>query len=65
MITHVSQVVGDVIKYESEVIQSEKYENAQSSVNMYMTTVELLMEQAREAGINNEFPVFAQGPLLK
>ncbi|WGV59285.1 NAD(P)-binding domain-containing protein [Brevibacillus brevis] len=65
MIAHVSQVVGDVIKYESEVIQSEKYDNPQSSVNMCMTTVELLMEQAREAGINNEFPLFAQGLFKK
>ncbi|MDA7028323.1 NAD(P)-binding domain-containing protein [Bacillus sp. CLL-7-23] len=65
MIAHVSQVVGDVIKYESEVIQSETYDNPQSSVNMCMTTVELLMEQAREAGINNEFPVFAQGLFKK
>lgn len=65
MIAHVSQVVGDVIKYESEVIQTETYDNPQSSVNMCMTTVELLMEQAREAGINNAFPVFAQGLFKK
>lgn len=65
MIAHVSQVVGDVIKYESEVIQTETYDNLQSSVNMCMTTVELLMEQAHEAGINNAFPVFAQGLFKK
>ncbi|MGN4126862.1 hypothetical protein ACMGD3_17915 [Lysinibacillus sphaericus] len=61
MIAHVSQVVGEVIKYESEVIQTETYDNPQSSINMCMTTVELFMEQAREASINNEFPMFAQG----
>ncbi|WP_312116999.1 NAD(P)-dependent oxidoreductase [Brevibacillus reuszeri] len=65
MIAQVSNVVGDVMKYEGEVIQSEKYDNPQSSVNMCMTTVELLMEQAREAGINNEFPLFAQGLFQK
>lgn len=65
MIAQVSQVVGDVIKYESEVIQTETYDNPQSSVNMCMTTVELLMEQAHEAGINNAFPVFAQGLFKK
>lgn len=65
MISHVSQVVGDVIKYESEVIQSETYDNPQSSVNMCMTTVDLLMEQAREAGINKEFPMFAHGLFKK
>ncbi|UNK16124.1 NAD(P)-binding domain-containing protein [Paenibacillus sp. N3/727] len=65
MIAHVSKVVGEVIKYESEVIQTETYDNPLSSVDMCMTTVELLMEQAREAGINNEFPVFAQGLFKK
>ncbi|HDR4902995.1 TPA: NAD(P)-dependent oxidoreductase [Bacillus cereus] len=61
MIAHVSQVVGEVIKYESAVIQTETYDNPQSSINMCMTTVELFMEQAQEAKINNEFPMFAQG----
>ncbi|MEY2373333.1 hypothetical protein [Lysinibacillus capsici] len=61
MIAHVSQVVGEVIKYESEVIQTETYDNPQSSINMCMTTVELFMVQAQEAKINNEFPMFAQG----
>lgn len=61
MIAHVSQVVGEVIKYESEVIQTGTYDNPQSSINMCMTTVELFMVQAQEAKINNEFPLFAQG----
>ncbi|MCY9549505.1 NAD(P)-dependent oxidoreductase [Lysinibacillus xylanilyticus] len=61
MIAHASQVVGEVIKYESEVIQTETYDNPQSSINMCMTTVELFMVQAHEANINNEFPMFAQG----
>lgn len=65
MIAHISQVIGEVIKHESDVIQTETYDNPQSSVNICMTTVELLMEQAREAGINNEFPVFAQGLFKK
>ncbi|WP_028544593.1 NAD(P)-dependent oxidoreductase [Paenibacillus taiwanensis] len=65
MIAHVSQVVGDVIKYESEVIQTETYDQPNSSINMCMTTVGLLMEQAREAGINDAFPVFAQGLFKK
>ncbi|MFJ7889273.1 NAD(P)-dependent oxidoreductase [Lysinibacillus xylanilyticus] len=61
MIAHASLVVGEVIKYESEVIQTETYDNPQSSINMCMTTVELFMVQAHEAKINNEFPIFAQG----
>lgn len=61
MIAHVSPVIGEVIKFESEVIQTETYDNPQSSINMCMTTVDLFMVQAQEAKINNEFPMFAQG----
>lgn len=46
---------------QSEVIQNEDYEHPQSSLHMSMTTVELLMEQAREADMNNEFPVYVHG----
>lgn len=61
MIAHVSPVIGEVIKFESEVIQTETYDNPQSSINMCMTTVDLFMVQAQDAKINNEFPMFAQG----
>lgn len=59
MIANVSQVVGEVLKYESNIIQTETYDNPQSSINMSMTTVELFIVQAREAKINSEFPMFA------
>lgn len=65
MINHISPMIGQVLKYESEMIQTEAYEHPQSSLHMSMVTVELLMEQAREAGMNNEFPVFAQGLFKK
>lgn len=65
LIAQVSPVIGEVIKYESEVIQTENYEHPQSSVNMCMSTLNLLMEQAREAGITNEFPAFAHGLFKK
>ncbi|OAB36849.1 3-hydroxyisobutyrate dehydrogenase [Paenibacillus macquariensis subsp. defensor] len=58
MIANISPVIGEIMKYESEVIQTETYDKPQSSLNMCMVTVELLMEQACEAGINNQFPVF-------
>ncbi|PZD96522.1 NAD(P)-dependent oxidoreductase [Paenibacillus sambharensis] len=59
MLAHISPMIGQVIKHESEVIQTGAYAHPQSSLSMSMTSVELLMEQAREAGMNNEFPVFA------
>ncbi|WP_010500344.1 NAD(P)-dependent oxidoreductase [Paenibacillus elgii] len=65
MIAHISPMIGQVLKYESEVIQTEAYDHPQSSLHMSMVTVELLMEQAREAGMNNKFPAFAQSLFKK
>ncbi|MDY8025912.1 NAD(P)-dependent oxidoreductase [Paenibacillus polymyxa] len=65
MIAQIAPVIGGVMKYEGELIQGGVYDKPQSSVNMSITTVHLLMEQARESGINNEFPVFAQGLFKK
>lgn len=59
MIAHIAPMIGQVLKYESDVIQTGAYTPPQSSLHMSMTTVELLLVQAREAGMNNEFPVFA------
>ncbi|UUZ90093.1 hypothetical protein LJK87_29385 [Paenibacillus sp. P25] len=42
------------------MIQTETYDQPQSSVDTCMGTVKLFMQQAREAGINSEFPAFAQ-----
>ncbi|MGG4146357.1 NAD(P)-dependent oxidoreductase [Paenibacillus algorifonticola] len=60
MLAQISPVIGEVIKYEGELIEAEKYDNPQSSLNICMVTAKLLMKQAREAGINNEFPAFAE-----
>ncbi|HZG17235.1 MAG TPA: NAD(P)-binding domain-containing protein [Candidatus Bathyarchaeia archaeon] len=65
MIAAISPVIGEMIKYEGEVIQSENYSVPQSSVNTCMGTVKLFMEQARETGINNEFPTFAMSIFQK
>ncbi|MDF2962147.1 MAG: 3-hydroxyisobutyrate dehydrogenase [Paenibacillus sp.] len=65
MIADISPVIGEMIKYESEVIQTETYDKPQSSLNTCMGTVGLFLEQAREAGINNEFPTFAMGLFKK
>lgn len=60
MIAGVSPMIGSILQYEGEVIQHSKYENPQSSLQMSMVTVGLLMEQAREKNMNNEFPLFLQ-----
>ncbi|WP_229729658.1 NAD(P)-dependent oxidoreductase [Paenibacillus silvae] len=58
LIAGVSPMIGAILQYESEVIQHSNYENPQSSLQMSMVTVGLLMEQAREKNMNNEFPLF-------
>ncbi|ALC83901.1 MULTISPECIES: NAD(P)-dependent oxidoreductase [Bacillus] len=65
MIANISPILGQMVKYESEVIQKEDYKNPQSAIDMCMKTIKLFMEQAHEAGINNEFPTFAMGIFQK
>jgi 3-hydroxyisobutyrate dehydrogenase-like beta-hydroxyacid dehydrogenase len=43
------------------VIETGRYENPQSSVKTCTVGFELFVKQAREAGINSEFPKFALG----
>lgn len=59
MISQLSPIIGQVMQQQSEVIQWDTYNTAQSSVNMCMTTVRLFMQHAREADINDEFPSLA------
>ncbi|MBP1903489.1 3-hydroxyisobutyrate dehydrogenase-like beta-hydroxyacid dehydrogenase [Paenibacillus turicensis] len=60
MIAQVSPVIGEVMKYQGAVIQNNSYSQPLSSLQMSMTSIELLTLQARESGINNEFPRFAE-----
>lgn len=60
MIAQVSPVIGEVMKYQGIVIQNNNYSQPLSSLQMSMTSIELLTLQARESGINNEFPRFAE-----
>ncbi|OBR67811.1 3-hydroxyisobutyrate dehydrogenase [Paenibacillus oryzae] len=60
LIASISPMIGDVMKYESEVIHTEQYAKPQTSINTCMVTIKLLQQQAREAGINNDLPAFAE-----
>jgi 3-hydroxyisobutyrate dehydrogenase-like beta-hydroxyacid dehydrogenase len=61
MIANISPILGEMIKHTGEVIQTGRYENPQSSVKTCTVGFELFVKQAREAGINSEFPMFALG----
>ncbi|WP_248925076.1 NAD(P)-dependent oxidoreductase [Paenibacillus hamazuiensis] len=65
MISAISPAMGEMIKHEGEVIQTNTYTPPQSSLSTCMVTVKLFIEQAREAGINAEFPTFALGLFQK
>lgn len=65
MISAISPAMGEMIKYEGDIIQANTFDQPQSSLNTCMVTVKLFVEQAREAGINAEFPTFALGLFQK
>ena len=65
MISAISPAMGEMIKYEGDMIQSNTFDQPQSSLNTCLVTVKMFVEQAREAGINAEFPTFALGLFQK
>ncbi|MHA7581066.1 NAD(P)-dependent oxidoreductase [Paenibacillus vandeheii] len=60
LIASISPMIGDVMKYEGEVIHRAQFDQPQTSLHTCMVTIELLLQQASEAGMNNDFPVFAE-----
>jgi 3-hydroxyisobutyrate dehydrogenase-like beta-hydroxyacid dehydrogenase len=61
MIADISPVLGAMIKHAGEAIQTGTFDRPQSSVKTCTVAFELFVKQAREAGINSEFPTFALG----
>jgi 3-hydroxyisobutyrate dehydrogenase-like beta-hydroxyacid dehydrogenase len=61
MLADVSPAAAGMIKHMSEAIHAGTYENPQSSVSICARFFESLARQAREAGINSEFPAFGLG----
>jgi 3-hydroxyisobutyrate dehydrogenase-like beta-hydroxyacid dehydrogenase len=58
MIAQISPVLGQMVKITSEDIQQENYSVPESSLEICIQTFELLIRQAKEAGINAEIPTF-------
>jgi hypothetical protein len=50
-----------MIKHNAKALQSETYENPQSSVRLCARAFDLFVQQAHEAGINFGFPAFGLG----
>jgi 3-hydroxyisobutyrate dehydrogenase-like beta-hydroxyacid dehydrogenase len=65
LIADISPVLGEMIKHAGEVIQTGTFDRPQSSVKTCTVAFELFVKQAREAGINSEFPTFGLGLFKK
>jgi 3-hydroxyisobutyrate dehydrogenase-like beta-hydroxyacid dehydrogenase len=65
MIADIAPVLGEMLKHAGEVIQTGTFDRPQSSVKTCIVAFELFVKQAREAGINAEFPTFGLGLFKK
>ncbi|MBD0383679.1 NAD(P)-dependent oxidoreductase [Paenibacillus sedimenti] len=65
MMADIAPIMGEINKHNGQVMQSGMYENPESTMKTCANTGELFVQQAREAQINSEFPVFAQGLFRK
>jgi 3-hydroxyisobutyrate dehydrogenase-like beta-hydroxyacid dehydrogenase len=54
-----SPLLAEEAKHLGEVVQAEAYENPGSSIATDTGAIEMIVQQAREARINSEFPAFA------
>lgn len=64
-IAAIAPVIGEMHRRSGEAIQTGAYENPESSLKICAEGVELLVQQAREAHANAEFPTFASGLFKK
>lgn len=56
---------GEFLKHEASVIQSGNFETSQSPLSISVAATERLLQTAKEAGINTDFPMYASGVLKK
>jgi 3-hydroxyisobutyrate dehydrogenase-like beta-hydroxyacid dehydrogenase len=56
LLLQIAPALGEMIKYQGDVIATGHYENPESSVDICASAMELIMRHAAESGINNEVP---------
>lgn len=61
----VAPVVAGDVKHLAETIQTGRYENPQAALKTWAAAVGLILQQARDAQINSEFPTFASALFRK
>ncbi|MGK3983626.1 NAD(P)-binding domain-containing protein [Sorangium sp. So ce136] len=65
MLADVAPAIGAMIKHDAHVIQAGTFGDPQSSVDACWRGLEILVRQAKEAGINADLPSFAAGLFRK
>lgn len=58
MIGKLGPVIGEMVRFEGDVIHHKKYDEVESSVKTCATGIGLFARSAREAGVNADFPDF-------
>lgn len=61
LVAGISPTFGEFLKHEGTVIQMGNYAVSESPLKISVEATERIAQQAREAGINSEFPTFASG----
>ncbi|MXQ54834.1 NAD(P)-dependent oxidoreductase [Shimazuella alba] len=64
LIEAIAPLLGAEAKHQGKVIENNKFENPESSLQTSLDSVERLVQQAHEAGINADYPLFAI-PIMK
>lgn len=61
LLEQISPILGGELRHMGQVIQHGKFSDPESTVQTTGLDLQLLVQQAREAGINSELPAFAAG----
>jgi 3-hydroxyisobutyrate dehydrogenase-like beta-hydroxyacid dehydrogenase len=59
LLEQISPVLGSELRHMGEVIQHDRFSNPESTIKTTGDDLQLLVQQAKEAGINSELPEFA------
>jgi 3-hydroxyisobutyrate dehydrogenase-like beta-hydroxyacid dehydrogenase len=60
MINGIAPVLGEMVRYEGAVISNNDFAHPQSALKTCIVSMDLMIKQAREAGITEEVPAFLQ-----
>lgn len=65
MIANIAPVLGGMVVHEAEVIETGNFGQPESSLKICAFSIELMIKQAREGGINAEIPMFILSQMKK